>query len=302
MSCFRNKPQLVTKNEQWEPSWKVLRLWFCLHCNWAIIAIIAAVITGTAQCINKKSKNLSKKIYIYSHNKPNSTSSYIQIKMVKQQKCLQLQTCLDTTSGCLKSYFHFCQLLHMSRSCRNVSLSPPAELSSPVDVLNCEIIPYKHDWDAIHGKDLQCVWSCCFLCIFSRCFPWFRLIMLLSYSNKKPSIFFFCRTTLIVHTLCTVISYIYSRFGSLMKSAVFPHVQLKNVSWGKGLTFGFCVSSHQHHMSDKIFPVAKTGLESIQFQWSPLITLFTKNPTALIIEMWKANCFFSFGLKKKKTS
>lgn len=175
----------------------------------------------------------------------------------------------------------FCQILHLSRSCRNVSLSPPAELLSLVDVLDCEIIPYKHDRDVINGRSFSMFGYCSFLGLFSRCFPWFILIMLLSYNNKRAKhyFFFFGHTSLIVHTLCTVISYIYSWFGSLMKSAVFPHAQLKNVSWGKGLTFGFCVSSHQHHVSDKIFPVAKQGLESIQFQWSPLITLFTKNPT-----------------------
>lgn len=114
----------------------------------------------------------------------------------------------------------------MSRSCRNVSLSPPAELLSLVDVLDCEIIPYKHDWDAINGKDLQYVWPSAFLAdVFhdscSLCY---------SVTTTKSQAFFFCHTTLIVHTLCTVISYIYSWFGSLMKSAVFPHVQLKNVS------------------------------------------------------------------------
>lgn len=71
--------------------------------------------------------------------------------------------------------------------------------------------------------------------------------------------------------------YIQLHFGSLMKSAVFPHVQLKYVSWGKELTFGFCVCHPINIMYVRQdFSCWKTGLESFRFQPSPLITLFTK--------------------------
>lgn len=84
---------------------------------------------------------------------------YIYRKTARQYKWVKLQTNMPRHCVWLSLItISFCPILHLSRSCRNVSLSPPAELLSLVDVLDCEIIPYKHDWDVINGKDLQHVW------------------------------------------------------------------------------------------------------------------------------------------------
>lgn len=118
--------------------------------------------------------------------------------------------------------------------------------------------------------------------IFIRCFPWFICIMSLKSQlrqkkKKKAKQIFLPYIFNIAYIMYSNKLYIQLHFGSLMKSAVFPHVQLKYVSWGKELTFGFCVCHPINIMYVRQdFSCWKTGLESFRFQPSPLITLFTK--------------------------
>lgn len=90
------------------------------------------------------------------------------------------------------SNISICQILHLSKSCRNVSLSPPAEPLSPVDFLDCEIIPYKHDRDVINGKY---VWSLLFPRHFYQMFSMIHnhVTQIQLQPQKKPSISFVVR-------------------------------------------------------------------------------------------------------------